>query len=130
MLLNESKIFRASKTNCELEDLQRSGAVARPLGRALSKRVLQDAVPYGRVTAPIIETQDDSCRKMFAMSPTDELSEKLRALDAEFDRKMRARGFDPLQAENVALPSHLATLYDKREQIKAELAELEKETDD
>jgi len=67
---------------------------------------------------------------MFAMSPTDELSEKLRALDAEFDRKMRARGFDPLQAENVALPSHLATLYDKREQIKAELAELEKETDD
>jgi len=67
---------------------------------------------------------------MFAMSPTDELSEKLRALDAEFDREMRARGFDPLQAENVALPSHLATLYDKREQIKAELAELEKETDD
>ena len=39
-------------------------------------------------------------------------------------------GFDPAQAENVALPSHLATLYAKREQIKAQLAELEGKTDD
>jgi len=64
------------------------------------------------------------------MSSTNELSQKLRDLDAEFDREMRARGFDPLQAENVALPSHLATLYAKREQIKAELRELEGKDDD
>ncbi len=67
---------------------------------------------------------------MFAMSSTDELNERLRALDAEFDREMRARGFDPAQAENVALPSHLATLYAKRVQIRAQLAELEGKTDD
>ena len=58
------------------------------------------------------------------------LHERLRRLDAEFDREMRARGFDPAQAENVALPSHLASLYAEREQIKAELEELSEETND
>jgi hypothetical protein len=58
------------------------------------------------------------------------LRAKLRTLDAEFEREMRTRGFDPAQAENVALPSHLATLYAKREQIKAQLAELEGKTSD
>ena len=86
-------------------------------------------MPLGE-TAPITETQDAASRKMFAMSPTDELHAKLGALDAEFDQELRARGFDPAQAENVALPSHLATLYAKREQIKAQLAELEGKTDD
>ena len=52
------------------------------------------------------------------------LRQKLRTLDAEFNREMRTRGFDPAQAENVALPSHLAALYSEREQIKAELEEL------
>ena len=64
------------------------------------------------------------------MASNEELHERLRALDAEFNQQMRARGFDPLQAENVALPSHLATLYAKREQIKAELRELEGKDDD
>jgi hypothetical protein len=64
------------------------------------------------------------------MSSTDELNRRLRELDAEFDQEMRARGFDPLQAENVALPSHLATLYAERERIKAKLQELEGTTDD
>jgi hypothetical protein len=58
------------------------------------------------------------------------LRNQLRALDAEFDREMRARGFDPVQAENVALPSHLAALYARREQIKAELDESEEKADD
>ena len=62
---------------------------------------------------------------MFVMSPTAELNTKLRALDAKFDQEMRARGFDPAQAENVALPSQLAMLYAEREQVKAQLAELE-----
>lgn len=68
------------------------------------------------------------------MSLTDaeieQLHERLRALDAEFDQEMRARGFDPAQAENVALPSHLATLYAERGQIKAKLQEPEGTTDD
>ncbi len=65
-------------------------------------------------------------------SPTDlnYLREKLRDLDAEFDREMRARGFDTSQAESMALPSHLATLYAEREQVIAELQELEGRTDD
>ena len=59
------------------------------------------------------------------------LRRKLRTLDAEFDREMRARGFDPAQAENVALPSHLAALYAERKQIQTELAELTRgETND
>ena len=60
----------------------------------------------------------------------DTLIEKFHALTAEFDREMRARGFDPAQAENVALPSHLAGLYAEREQVKMEIEELEGKTDD
>jgi hypothetical protein len=52
------------------------------------------------------------------------MREHLRTLDAEFDREMRARGFDPAQAENVALPSHLAALYVERERIRSEIEEL------
>jgi hypothetical protein len=63
---------------------------------------------------------------MFSMTSTEELNKRLRELDIEFDREMRARGFDPTQAENVALPSHLAALYSEREQIKAELDDLRK----
>jgi len=60
----------------------------------------------------------------------DRLRNQLRTLDAEFDREMRARGFDPAQAENVALPSHLAALYLERERIRAVLEEAEEKTDD
>ena len=69
---------------------------------------------------------------MLAMSSDliDDLRSKLRALDAEFDREMRARGFDPQQAENVALPSHLAALYAERAEIKARLEDLEGKTDE
>ena len=58
------------------------------------------------------------------------LRQKLQALDAEFDREMRARGFDPAQAENVALPAHLAALYLERERIRAALEEAEEKTND
>ena len=65
------------------------------------------------------------------MTSTAELNKKLRAIETEFARELRARGFDPAQADNVALPSHLAELYAEREQIKAELEQLIKgETDD
>ena len=58
------------------------------------------------------------------------LREQLRLLNAEFEREMRARGFEPDQAENVALPSQLAALYAERERIKAQLEQLEDKTDD
>ena len=61
---------------------------------------------------------------MLSMSSTEELNKKLRAIETEFERQSRARGFDPAQADNVALPSHLAALYAERERIKAELEEL------
>ncbi len=67
---------------------------------------------------------------MLAVPSTDELNKELHDLDTEFDREMRVRGFDPAQAENMALPSHLATLYAERERVKAELQELEGKTDD
>jgi len=54
-----------------------------------------------------------------------ELQDSLRTLDAEFERQMRARGFDPAQTENIALPSTLARLYAERERTKAQLEELE-----
>jgi len=55
------------------------------------------------------------------MPSTEDLNNKLRSLDTEFDREMRARGFDPDQAENVALPSNLAALYAERERVREEL---------
>jgi hypothetical protein len=67
---------------------------------------------------------------MFTMSLTDELNGKLRELDAQFDREMRTRGFDPTQAENVALPSHLAALYAEREKVRAQIEESEGKKDD
>ena len=80
------------------------------------------------------ETINGSYHKMFAMDNRREgietIRERLRRLDAEFDREMRARGFDPAQAETVALPAHLAALYAERDQIKAELEESEGKTDD
>ncbi len=62
---------------------------------------------------------------MFTMPSIDELTRKLRELDTEFDREMRNRGFDPTQAKNVALPSHLAALYAEREKIKVQIEESE-----
>ena len=52
------------------------------------------------------------------------LSRELRDLSARFEREMRARGFDPAQAENTALPAALAELYPKHQETQAELAAL------
>lgn len=54
----------------------------------------------------------------------EELVARLRELDQTFEREMRARGFEPSQAENVALTSQLARLYTAREEIRAELEDL------
>ncbi len=53
-----------------------------------------------------------------------QLREELRDLDQRFEREMRARGFDPAQAENVALPSSLAKLYAEREELRTKVERL------
>ena len=57
------------------------------------------------------------------------LEEKLRSIEEIFVREMRQRGFEPHQAENVALPTSLARLYTQREALKTELSEMEGETE-
>lgn len=59
-------------------------------------------------------------------SETDEMTlrQMLREVEAQFDTAARQRGFDPAQAENLALPATLAKLFMEREQIKAQLEEL------
>jgi len=52
------------------------------------------------------------------------LEEKLRSIEETFVREMRQRGFEPDQAENVALPTSLARLYTQREALKTELDEM------
>jgi len=54
-----------------------------------------------------------------------ELTALLKSLNESFDREMRARGFDPAQAENVALPAALARLYVERQLLLEELNNLE-----
>ena len=53
-----------------------------------------------------------------------ELEAKLRKVEAAFENELRARGFDPRQLQNVALPGSLANLYSQREQVRNELEEL------
>ncbi len=53
-----------------------------------------------------------------------EMELKVHKLEMQFVREMEERGFDPAQAETVALPSALANLYTLLEEARAELAEL------
>jgi hypothetical protein len=55
------------------------------------------------------------------------LIEKLRALDLRIESGLRARGFDPAQAENVPLPKALAELKAERDALAQQLVELEQE---
>ncbi|HXM35138.1 MAG TPA: hypothetical protein VN920_08125 [Pyrinomonadaceae bacterium] len=52
------------------------------------------------------------------------LQQKLRELEARFDAEARRRGFDPAQAENMALPSTLARLFAECQELRSELAEI------
>lgn len=52
------------------------------------------------------------------------LEARLREVEDEFERQMRERGFEPDQAELVALPGPLAKLYAEREELRADLVEL------
>jgi hypothetical protein len=50
-----------------------------------------------------------------------ELEARLRSVNEEFEREMRARGFDPAQVENAALPGALAKLYLERQSLMEQL---------
>jgi len=53
-----------------------------------------------------------------------ELETRLRTVTESFEHEMRARGFDPAQAENAALPTPLAKLYVERQSLLDELDNL------
>lgn len=50
-----------------------------------------------------------------------QLEMKLLEVDERMRSEMRARGFDPAQADNLALTGPLAKLYMERENLQAEL---------
>jgi hypothetical protein len=52
------------------------------------------------------------------------LEERVRVVEQEFERAMRARGFDPAQDEHVALTSSLAKLYEERNDLRNRLASI------
>ena len=58
-----------------------------------------------------------------------QLELQLNQLTDTFEREMRARGFDPSQAENAALPTPLAKLYLEVESLKEELEEVRRNTE-
>lgn len=58
------------------------------------------------------------------------LNSRLNEVTQQFEQQMRARGFDPEQAENVALPAPLARLYVERQSLLDELAQITREGDD
>ena len=53
-----------------------------------------------------------------------QLELQLQLANENFDRELRARGFDPEQAETAALPTSLAKLYLQREALREELDDL------
>jgi len=63
------------------------------------------------------------------MKPTTkQLEAQLQQITELFEQQMRARGFDPKQADNVALPTALARLYIERTKILEQLEEIEGRT--
>ena len=52
------------------------------------------------------------------------LEERLHEVEEKFERQMRKRGFEPAQAELVALPGPLAKLYAEREELRSDLEKL------
>ena len=61
------------------------------------------------------------------MEPTrNQLEARLEEITDQFEQQMRARGFDPEQAENVALPAALARLYLERQSLLEELEEIKR----
>ena len=53
-----------------------------------------------------------------------ELQHRLEELEGRFRAEAQKRGFDPVQIENMALPTALATLFAECAEIRSELEEL------
>jgi uncharacterized damage-inducible protein DinB len=53
-----------------------------------------------------------------------QLENQLHSINQRFERELRARGFDPAQADTSALPSPLDRLYIERQTLLEELEEL------
>ena len=62
-------------------------------------------------------------------SSIEQLQTRLQEITEQFVQQMRARGFDPEQAENVALPTALAQLYVERQKLLQQLEEIQREND-
>ena len=59
------------------------------------------------------------------MEPTiKQLEARLLEITEQFEQQMRARGFDPQQADNAALPAALAGLYIERQELLEKLEEI------
>jgi hypothetical protein len=57
-------------------------------------------------------------------STTKQLEARLLEITEQFEQQMRVRGFDPQQADNVALPAPLARLYIERQELLEKLEEI------
>ena len=55
------------------------------------------------------------------------LRNKLQEVELEYASALRARGFEPDQDENLALPSSLAKLYQEREELRNAIAMMDVE---
>ena len=55
---------------------------------------------------------------------TKQLEARLQEITEQFEHQMRARGFDPEQADNLALPTALARLYVERQRVIEKLKEV------
>jgi uncharacterized damage-inducible protein DinB len=53
------------------------------------------------------------------------LRARLQQVEEKLNHELRARGFDPAQADNIALPTSLAQLSAERDRLKQELQEME-----
>jgi hypothetical protein len=62
-------------------------------------------------------------------STTKQLEARLLEITEVFEQQMRVRGFDPQQADNVALPAPLARLYIERQELLEKLEEIRGESE-
>ena len=58
-----------------------------------------------------------------------QLEGRLLEITERFEQQMRARGFDPQQADNIALPAALARLYIERQELLERLEEIRGESE-
>ena len=79
---------------------------------------------------PILLRPDLDSNKRLSLNETHakQLEAQLQQITELFEQQMRARGFDPEQADNVALPTGLARLYLERQKILEQLEEIEGRT--